>query len=510
MHTKINKRTVGIFIIGLLCISPILSSAQAAETTSGIILEQSNYLVNILPGKAITISVKIQNTGSTTWNAHSSDNLAIVSSKNPSPVKHVYWKNSDTALSSNKKVSPGEIVTLQFALQAPSNIGLVSEHFGLTHNGSLVSGTLFELPVNVTQYPTAKTPTPKPQPPVTENQAQQPTYTEPNKTETQPSAAAPTQTLNNDPSPYEPPTPQIAGVHTVTNIQLLQSEPIISVGLYYDTEKKITVTADGEFGLYENGTKQGSYGAGTMVTIQYIGGSYNVILPSGTASFNNVLTFKPLSNSTILEVASYERRTGWNYALNDNRFKGEIEVKYNPKTDRLWAINNLLLEDYVKGIAEVSNVDVPELHKVMAVISRTYALYHLLDNSRYDGFFHVTDDTDQVYRGYNSAMRMPLFTKEVDATAGQVVTLDNQLVVTPYFTQSDGQTKSYESVWGNSGIEIAHLQSVPVPQDAGRELLGHGVGLSAQAAQRMAYLEHMDYQSILKHFYLNTLVNQAY
>ena len=50
-------------------------------------------------------------------------------------------------------------------------------------------------------------------------------------------------------------------------------------------------------------------------------------------------------------------------------------------------------------------------------------------------------------------------------------------VITPYFTWSDGRTRSWTDVWG--GSTKPWLVSVEAPYDVGKNLYGHGVGMSA-------------------------------
>jgi stage II sporulation protein D len=50
---------------------------------------------------------------------------------------------------------------------------------------------------------------------------------------------------------------------------------------------------------------------------------------------------------------------------------------------------------------------------------------------------------------------------------------------------------------------------VPVPQDAGKTLWGHGVGMSATGALGMAN-EGKSYVDILKHFYQGTELRLVY
>ena len=114
---------------------------------------------------------------------------------------------------------------------------------------------------------------------------------------------------------------------------------------------------------------------------------------------------------------------------------------------------------------------------------------------------------DQVYRGYGAEARDPNVVAAIDATHGQIVTYNGKLAITPYYSRSDGRTRSWTEVWG--GGPYPWLVSVPVPWDNGKTLWGHGVGMSASGALGMAR-DGKNYQEILSYFYQQTVLMQAY
>ncbi len=87
------------------------------------------------------------------------------------------------------------------------------------------------------------------------------------------------------------------------------------------------------------------------------------------------------------------------------------------------------------------------------------------------------------------------------------MTFNGAYAITPYFSRSDGRTRNWTEVWGGKGY--AWLLSVPVPQDRGRTLWGHGVGMSATGALGMAN-EGVLYKEILQHFYTGTSLMRFY
>jgi stage II sporulation protein D len=165
-------------------------------------------------------------------------------------------------------------------------------------------------------------------------------------------------------------------------------------------------------------------------------------------------------------------------------------------------INELPIEDYLKGVAEVSNTAPREKQKVLAVLARTYARFYLDPANRkfpgmpYDG----SDDPNifQKYLGYGYELRSPNFASAVTGTQGEVVTYGGQLVKTPYFNQSDGRTRSAKEVWGWDNTP--YLQSVPDPFCEGMTLLGHGVGMSGCGSEGAAKAGKT-YEEIIKYYY---------
>jgi stage II sporulation protein D len=186
-----------------------------------------------------------------------------------------------------------------------------------------------------------------------------------------------------------------------------------------------------------------------------------------------------------------------------------LELRYTPATDKVWVINELPIESYLKGIAETSNVSPQEYQRALLTGARTYAMYHVQRGTKHANEYYIVDATyDQVYRGYGAEARGSNIVAAVDATRGQIVTFDGKLAITPYYSRSDGRTRSWGEVW-YGGSNYPWLVSVPVPWDVGRTLWGHGVGLSATGALAAAN-EGWTYDRILKHFYTGIELRRAY
>ena len=111
----------------------------------------------------------------------------------------------------------------------------------------------------------------------------------------------------------------------------------------------------------------------------------------------------------------------------------------------------------------------------------------------------------QKYLGYSFELRMPEFVGAVKLTENEVVTYQGELIKTPYFSQSDGRTRSAQEVWG--WTNTPYLVSVPDPWCAGLTLQGHGVGLSGCGAEAQARLGKT-YDDIIKYYYTGVEVEE--
>jgi stage II sporulation protein D len=226
--------------------------------------------------------------------------------------------------------------------------------------------------------------------------------------------------------------------------------------------------------------------------------------------------------STILEVASWAHHPGWTTEVNDNRFRGVLEVRrYGGE---LVVINELPLEQYVRGVAEPLPNDPWEKAKLLAVLSRSYALYYTDPAHRkypgapYDGSDNPAEF--QRYLGYSYELRgqMP---RAAEATAGLVVTYDGEVVKTPYFSRSGGRTRSVaEARW--SAADFPFVRSVEDPWSCGltskalgtqyscpEQAAGHGVGVSGAGAAGLA-LEGQNFRQIIEYFFDGVAVQQVY
>ncbi len=295
---------------------------------------------------------------------------------------------------------------------------------------------------------------------------------------------------------------------TASNFQVNseQEENKIRVKLGYAGNPEIT--ADGTYKVYSGETLVDTQSAGEKATVSYENSTYKVVTADATFLENSPVRFVP-QNSAIMQIANFEHRPTWDLTLNDNQYRGTLEVAMDDSA--LVVINELYLEDYLKGLGEVANNEPLGKIKTVMVAARTYAKFYMTKAEKFPGKpYHLDDNPDksQKYLGYGLEKRSPNVAKAVNETKGEVVTYNGEVVKTPYFNQSDGtSTKSAQSVWG--WTDTPYLVSVSDSYCKGTAFLGHGVGLSGCGAKGMADAG-FSYTEILQHYYTGTEITDLY
>lgn len=299
----------------------------------------------------------------------------------------------------------------------------------------------------------------------------------------------------------------------------LDSEPNVRVGVYAPSKLTATLTSDVPYDILrvDDGQSLGILAAGIESSVSFdpASGLYRLTTPTGSVDLPTPVRFVPQTNGLIDIKASSLK--------NFNRFRGTIEARYAPATKKLWLINELPIEFYLRGLAETSSVAPVEFAKTLVTAARSYALYHVFRNTKHaDEFFHINSTTDQVYMGYGYELKTPNITEAVTATRGLVVTHPSMIsdrnplgfIVAAYSSCTDGRTRSFEERWGGAADLFPYLVSVPDPNgictnppyDNAAELLkgldgNHMVGMSARGALRSIVNENATFDAMLKYYY---------
>ena len=312
------------------------------------------------------------------------------------------------------------------------------------------------------------------------------------------------------------PAPSGAEANFIPFLPQYKNEPTMRVGVaYYKptntgwVPQRIRATVPVRV-TREDGGLIATVPAGTAVNIDYrpTDRTYHIHINNTWYTEHQPIRVTP-TTSAPLELASYTKKLVWEGNRADNHFRGTIEIRY-ASTGYVWTINELPLEEYLKGLVETNDRAPAEFHAAQVIAARSFALFHIASGGKYTkGKFVLTGTaSDQVYRGDDGAKRRPNLVRAVEATRGIVMTYDDRVAVTPYFAQSNGSTRDYTSVWG--GAPKAWLASVADPPICtGKRLIGHGVGMSQRCAMQLAS-NGWNFQSILHHFYTGVALQKVY
>lgn len=164
-------------------------------------------------------------------------------------------------------------------------------------------------------------------------------------------------------------------------------------------------------------------------------------------------------------------------------------------------IDFIPFEEYVKRVVppEMPTSWPAEALKSQAVAARTYGWKHVLNPSGPN--WDVTDWTghqvmcDATYPSTNAA---------VDATRGQYVAWQGQVIYAMYSAENGSPTKTWVTAAFPNGVP--YLMAVDDPVGFGQPIRGHGSGLSQWGAYRWAAWHGWGYQQILSHYYTGVTV----
>lgn len=435
--------------------SPTSAATATAENFAAVKLIQSSQAVALAGGGKTKFIVGFKNIGQTSWETSGANlvKICVGGTTATEPFRDINWLTISCPAAVSGTTLTGQIGYFSFSLVGNLG-GDYSPSFVLMNNDKMITGGEVVLPIKISG--TVETP-----------------------------IIAPT-------SPVIPESTIRVGLYNTTTAETLRANAAFEVR---DAENNLIFSV--------------SAGATITAAFNFTAKTYSAVLNGIIRDNLSYLKFVAPDLNTIFEITSFESHPAWNTSLNDNKFRGNLELRWSEDREKLYMINELPLEAYLKGLAESSNNNPAEYHRALAIAARTFAQYNINIGGKHPaGNFHLNASSyDQVYRGYNSEIRLPNFVKAVEDTRGVVVVYNNEVVVTPYFSQSDGRTRAWEEVWWGTGK--AWLVSRPDPNCAGMSLFGHGVGLSARGARGMA-LGGSTYEQIIKHYYTGVELKKIY
>ncbi|MDA2922120.1 SpoIID/LytB domain-containing protein [Patescibacteria group bacterium AH-259-L07] len=507
----LTKIVLGLFLTAFF-VFPQIAFAQTGYAAQRI--SQSHAAIPELGAtETIEFWVIFKNTGSQYWSGMGPEQVTLrTATGQQSKIAHTTWYNSYTPNRVNPALTifPEDEALFRFTLLAPRQAGMYWQKFKLFAGSTKIEGGDIEVGIKVIEITTEAiepTPTPEPTP--------EPTP-----------APAPTP----EPEPEELWWQTINADVTIANNYKWQNLPLgpdIRVGLLYveKPEKstylpfKISTLNNTLYDIYDrNGRLLVKNTEGEVIEVDYDYDIDRYFINNSNGKrllmTDSYVTLRS-DNNPIFKINNWQNGPFWdNDNTFDNEFRDQIEIHYNPNTERLWLINQLPFEEYLKGVAEVSDTSQYEFLKAQMVAARTYALFRY-ETPKYtntptgDPFFTVrSTQADQVYRGYQRELRAPNTVRAVSDTTGVAATYSNDPILAFYFAQSDGKTRSsYEA--GMTSAPVAYLQSKSDPPSVGKPLRGHGVGLP-QISGMTAASQGANYSQILKYYYTDIELTKMY
>jgi len=440
--------------------APVENSAFHAKRTG-----QSLKSIAVPGGERVKLVVMYQNTGETNWSRY-----ALVS-KSGSQFADDSWESGTTIVSRNTSVESGSGIREVLYFQAPPRKGNYELALELQVNGEpMMQGVTVDVEV------TKNAPVDQPPPVVS------------------------------------PPAPNNNEPQVIRNNIRLSEEPRIRVGLSQTSGDIVEpiqfVSNEDEYRLFTGTKEQGILRKGEVAIIDVSGTTYS--FKGGDFDFKteHYIRLEPVSDEhAVFTIYNFDRRHKWVGSGTFNEYRGAFEFRLGEVDRKPWIVNDLLFEDYVKGITESADGAAQEFVKANLVAARTYAY---MSRGKYPFFDVVGSTYDQLYLGYGAEKRRPNTTKAAEDTRGQMVTYDGQVVQVYYFGNSDGHTRSNADVWG--GTPRPWLQPVEATYDLrdGSKMFGHGVGMSQRDARIRAEEQGINHVAILQYYYTGIQVELIY
>lgn len=288
----------------------------------------------------------------------------------------------------------------------------------------------------------------------------------------------------------------------------------VRIGIFSTDGKAIDATADGQYQIRAGeSTILATLGKDDVVHVSWSSGKYHVRGSGLSLDPEQEIRLVPLKGA-IMQIKSYSDPSATYPGKNYNRFRGVIEIRMSDDRKRLWAINELRTEYYLRGLAETSGNGPVEYLKALGIAARTYVLYHKIvtgGRSVNGGWDIDNSPDDQIYRGYEYEIITPRLASTFNSVKGIIATdgEGDRPVTTVYFSDSDGRTRSAKEVWKTD--RFPHLQhSVDDPHHVASSCKGHCVGMSAQGAYGFAAKDGWSWQKVLKYYYKGIKLVKAY
>lgn len=312
------------------------------------------------------------------------------------------------------------------------------------------------------------------------------------------------------PAPQPAPLPPVAVVPPAPAVSApapaLAGSPLIRIGIVAPAATDtVSVSANTAFTVKSDKAGEKAYQANEIATVRWQDAGDTRFIPNIPGA--------------IVTVTSYSL-FNWDKSVNFNTFRGTLELRYSPYSNKVWLVNELPMDDYIADLGEALNSDNQEYQKAFSIASRSYAMFHLNNGGKYGKteVFHLNNtSSDQVYRGYAWEAYAPNLVASARSTAGMVMKYNGKIARAVYSSDTGGVSKNACSYFKGEfcSADYGYLSGGvkdpegTVRRDAASLAASHGVGMSATGARRLAELGKT-YQEILAYYYLGISIEKAY
>ena len=218
---------------------------------------------------------------------------------------------------------------------------------------------------------------------------------------------------------------------------------------------------------------------------------------------------------------------------NANKFRGILEFVYNENSKSVDIINELDIEQYIRGIGESASWTAFEKMKMQSILARSYAYFYMYSGFKKfkDADYILTDSpaNSQKYMGAG-VTNGDNWQKAAKETIGEILVDKNgDLFIAPYSTcsykQTDGKVRRKtlaEAGWSEEKLTIDGVVKLkfgkdvlqPVDDTFGeckeKQSGGHGVGLSGNGAEHMASKLGKKALEIIQYYYQGVSIKNIF
>lgn len=440
---------------------------NVGEGLSANLLMKSHEELEVAGGEVVQVRLGVKNVGPRTWKQVKviEPGVALATTELASIFHDNSWPEGRVALAMGaQEFKTGQLALLSVPVRAPGDVGEYTLRLQMTAEGENIGGAYFELPVTVT--------TPAPE------------------------------EINAEPLPVIQPWMGVAeprfrvGVGSVPDAAIVDVNQTYRIvdgnGLFHGEIRP----SEGAEWFYDEATDSQTF---VIMGIVFKTDSYFRLEPTD-------------ADTGVVTISSIEDRARWNRSINYNQFRDTIEMRRN-SVGYTWMVNELPIEYYVQGLAEVSNSWPMEMHKAQIIAARSFALYYHERGGKHrssgSSYSLNSSSYDQVYKGYAAELHNPNVVAAARATRGEVVRYEGNTAMTTYFARSDGRTRSFSDAWGGSGRPYLVPRIAEYDQAKGNRRWGHGVGMS-QTDGAMRADAGATYDQILHAYYTGVTIDRVY